>query len=482
MASIKDRSVIAVLWNSIGGALIIVISLVFSIILARLLEPEDFGTLAIIVVVYILSQVVIHCGLGTAIIQKSTVSDEEYSVAFFIMFFLSAVFALFLFFGSGWISRYYENVELENLCKIFSALYFIDAFMHIQRIKLKKRLDFKSLNIIEVTAKLIGGTLAVMLALNGFGLYSLVVQNLSIAAIQTILICYIVKWWPTFNVKLSSISKLFQYGKFILVSDFIYEISQRFDALIIGKYYGEGLLGLYDKGKSTSEMGQRLPANLMMKPLFTSLSEKQNDKPALERMMDRIYLSISFIFIPFLLFLVFNATQLIRFVYGDKWIGAAPYFSLFCVMGVFYLIRIPSNYLLLAIGKVNITFRIELFVNVLKIGTILILAVINIIWMIYFLIAIRIVEGIIYFYYIKKHLLFNITIYLKTILLHLILSLILLFGIYFSIQYLNIESDFIYILVSATTFSTLYLLIHFLSRSDGFLFHWDLAKQYILKT
>lgn len=431
-------------------------------------------------VLYILSQVIVRFGLETAIIQKSTVSDEEYSVAFFIMFFFSSVFALVLFLSATWIGRYYVNSDLEYLCKIFSSLYFIDAVMHIQRIKLKKQLDFKRLNIIEVSAKIIGGTLAVILALNGFGIKSLVVQNLSIAAIQTVLICYHVNWWPSFNFKLNSISKLFHYGKYILVSDFIYEISQRFDSLIIGKYFNVGLLGLYDKGKSLSEMGQRLPANLMMKPLFTSLSEKQNDKPSLERMMDKIYISISFIFIPFLLFLVFNATQLIRFVYGEKWIGAAPYFSLFCIMGVFYLIRIPSNYLLLAIGKVKITFRIELFVNVLKIISILILAAVNIIWMIYFLIAIRILEGIIYFYYMENHLDFGVRAYVKTISFHLFMSFLLLIGIYYLVQYLNIQSDLLHIILSASTFSGIYLLIHFLIKSDGYNFHWGLTKQYII--
>ena len=471
----------AVLWNSAGGALIIVISLFFSIVLARLLEPSDFGTMAIIMVLYILSQVIVRFGLETAIIQKTEVSDEEYSMAFFIMFFFSTLFALLLFFSSGWLGRYYENTDLDYLCKIFSSLYFIDAIMHIQRIKLKKQLDFKRINIIEVSAKIIGGTLAVIMALQGMGIMSLVAQNLSIAAIQTILICYHVKWWPSIHFKLSSISKLFHYGKYILVSDFVYEISQRFDSLIIGKYFNLGLLGLYDKGKSLSEMGQRLPANLMMKPLFTSMSERQDDKPGLERMMNKIYISLSFIFIPLLLFLVFNATQLIRFVYGEKWIGAAPYFSLFCIMGVFYLIRIPTNYLLLAMGKVKITFRIEMFVNILKITSIILLASVNIIWMIYFLIAIRILEGVIYFYYIDKHLSFDVKSYLQIISLHLVMSLVLLIGIYYTMQNIGILSDLIHIFLSATIFAAIYLFIHYLIKSDGYTFHWDLVKQYIFK-
>lgn len=471
----------AVLWNSAGGALIIVISLFFSIVLARLLEPSDFGTMAIIMVLYILSQVIVRFGLETAIIQKTEVSDEEYSMAFFIMFFFSTLFALLLFFSAGWLGRYYENTDLDYLCKIFSSLYFIDAIMHIQRIKLKKQLDFKRINIIEVSAKIIGGTLAVIMALQGMGIMSLVVQNLSIAAIQTILICYHVKWWPSIHFKLSSISKLFHYGKYILVSDFVYEISQRFDSLIIGKYFNLGLLGLYDKGKSLSEMGQRLPANLMMKPLFTSMSERQDDKPGLERMMNKIYISLSFIFIPLLLFLVFNATQLIRFVYGEKWIGAAPYFSLFCIMGVFYLIRIPTNYLLLAMGKVKITFRIEMFVNILKITSIILLASVNIIWMIYFLIAIRILEGVIYFYYIDKHLSFDVKSYLQIISLHLVMSLVLLIGIYYTMKNIGILSDLIHIFLSATIFAAIYLFIHYLIKSDGYTFHWDLVKQYIFK-
>lgn len=459
----------------------ILISLIFSVILARLLDPADFGVIAIIMVLYILSQEIIRFGLETAIIQKEEVSDEEYSVSFFIMFALSTVFALFLYFGSGWLGEFYQTESLAKIAKIFSGLYFIDAIMHIQRIKLKKRLDFKTLNVFEISAKIIGGIIGVIMAMKGFGLMSLVVQNLIIATIQTVCICYYVNWWPSFNIKLSAITDLFHFGKFVLASDFVYHISQRFDSLIIGKYFDMNLLGLYDKGKSLSEMGQRLPANMMMKPLFTSLSSLQNDTEGLERMMNRIYTSLSFIFIPFLLFLVYNAGPLIRFVYGNKWDDAAPYFSLFCVLGVFYLIRIPTNYLLLAIGKVKITFRIEMFVNILKIIAILILTPINLIWMIYTLIIIRILEAIIYFVYCDKHLVFKTEHYIKIILTHLILSLVLLTIIFYSLRELNIQSDFLYLLLYASSFSGLYLLLNYIFKLEGLQFHWDLAKRYLLK-
>ena len=481
MSNLKDRSVIAVLWNSAGGLLMIGISLIFSIILARLLDPADFGVIAIIMVVYILSQEIIRFGLETAIIQKDEVSDEEYSISFFIMFTLSTVFALLLYVSSDWLADFYKAESLATISKIFCCLYFIDAIMHIQRIKLKKRLDFMRLNIFEIVAKIIGGVMAVVMALNGFGLMSLVAQNLIIAVIQTLCICYYVNWWPSFNIKLSAITDLFHFGKFVLVSDFVYHISQRFDSLIVGKYFDMNLLGLYDKGKNLSEMGQRLPANMMMKPLFTSLSSLQNDTEALERMMNRIYTSLSFIFIPFLLFLVFNGEPLIRFVYGEKWVKAAPYFSLFCVLGVFYLIRIPTNYLLLAIGKVKITFRIEMFVNVLKIITILLLAPINLVWMIYVLILIRILEGIIYFIYCDRHLQFKAKQYLKIILSYLTLSLALLEIIFYTISQMNILNDFMYIMVYAVIFSSLYLLLNYILKLEGLQFHWNLAKRYLIK-
>jgi len=480
LSNLKDRSVIAVLWNSAGGVLMIGVNLIFSIILARLIDPADFGVIAIMMVIYILSQEIVRFGLETAIIQKELVSDEEYSVSFFIMFVLSSVFALLLYFGSEWLGEFYKTDSLTKISKIFSCLYFIDAIMHIQRIKLKKRLNFKILNVFEVSAKIIGGIIAVLMALNGFGLMSLVAQNLIIASIQTVCICYYVNWWPSFNFKWSSIADLFHFGKFVLVSDFVYHISQRFDSLMVGKYFDMNLLGLYDKGKNLSEMGQRIPANMMMKPLFTSLSSLQNDTEGLERMMNRIYTSLSFIFIPFLLFLVFNGTPLIRFVYGEKWVGAAPYFSLFCLMGVFYLFRIPTNYLLLAIGNVKATFRIEMFVNVLKIIAILVLAPINLTTMIYALIIIRIIEGIIYFAYCDRHLFFRTKQYAKIILTYLLMSLVLLVISFYIVDYLAILNDFLYIFLYATAFTSLYLLANYLLKLEGLQFHWNLVKQYLL--
>lgn len=455
----------------------------FSIILARILTPSDFGTVAIVMVLYILTQEIIRFGLDTAIIQKQIVSNEEYSVAFFVIFSLSIVFSVLLFLAAPVIAKFYNNTELINVSKLFSVLYIIDGLMHVQKIKLKKKLDFKRLNFYLIVSKLIAGSSAVYLALSGFGLLSLVYQNLIIAALQMILICYAIKWRPQLTWKLSSISTLVNYSKYIFSSNLIYHISQRLDSLIIAKYFDTTLLGLYDKGKNLSELSQRLPSNFIMKPLFTSLSSLQDNKPELQRMMNRIYTSISFVFIPFLLYLIFNAEALLNFVYGVQWTDSAPYFSLFSVMAIFYLLRVPTNYLLLAKGMSKEVFRIDLVINVTKIIVIITLATINIYWMIVILIVIRAIEAGVYFYFCDKVLYFPFRDYIGIIIPYFSIGLVVITLIHFIMNKLIIiESPFIYVLVSSLLFSSVYLMINYALRMDGLKFHWDLTKQYILKS
>jgi len=434
-------------------------------------------------VLYILSQEIIRFGLDTAIIQKKEVSNEEYSAAFFLIASLSIFFAILLYLSSTFISDFYDNQELVLVARMFSLMYIIDGLMHIQKIKLKKSLDFKRLNFYLIISKIIAGSIAIILALKGVGLLSLVYQNIIIAAIQMILICSSVKWMPSRSYQFKNLDELVNYSKYIFSANFIYHISQRLDSLLIAKYFDATLLGLYDRGKNLSELSQRLPSNFIMKPLFTSLSALQDDKAGLHRLMKRIYTSISFVFIPFLLFLVFNAKQLIEFAYGYQWVDAAQYFSLFSIMAIFYLIRVPANYLLLAMGKSKEVFRIEVSISILKIIAIIILAAINLYWMIAALIILRAIEATIYLYFCDNRLSFSTREYLMIIAPYFSIGLILISVINYFFDYLFIiDNSFIYLALSFTSFGCIYLLTNYLLKMDGLSFHWNLTKTYLLKT
>lgn len=434
-------------------------------------------------VLYILSQEIIRFGLDTAIIQRQEVNDEAYSAAFFIIFGLSLFFAALLYVSASSIAHFYDQVQLTLVAKYFSAMYVLDGLMHIQKIKLKKNLDFKKLNFFLITAKLVAGTVAVMLALRGIGLMSLVYQNIIIAAIQMCMICTAVGWIPKLTFSFRSLSGLIEYSKYIFSSNFIYHISQRLDSLLIAKYFDTTLLGLYDKGKNLSELSQRLPSNFIMKPLFTSMSSLQDSQVEMQRLMRRIYSSISFVFIPFLIFLIYNASPLIEFVYGAQWVDSAPYFSLFSIMAIFYLIRVPTNYLLLAKGKSKEVFRIDVIVNIIKIFVIILLAGINLYWMIISLIVIRAVEATIYFYYCDSRLSYSSKEYLSIISPYFFIGLVVISSVSYGMnKVLHFDSSFIYLLVSFLSCSAIYLLISYALKLDGLTFHWNLTRQYILKS
>jgi len=447
------------------------------------LTPADFGTVAVVMVLYILSQEIIRFGLDTAIIQKQDVDEEAYSAAFFVICGLSVCFALLLYTFSTYIAHFYNQAELIVVAKYFAAMYIIDALMQIQKIKLKKNLDFKKLNFFLIISKIVAGVIAVTLALHGVGLMSLVFQNIIIATIQMVLISATVGWMPKKILSFKSLSGLVGYSKYIFSSNFIYHISQRLDSLLIAKYFDTSLLGLYDKGKNLSELSQRLPSNFIMKPLFTSMASLQDNIPELHRLMRRVYLSISFVFIPFLLFLIYNAKALIEFVYGAQWVAAAPYFGLFSVMAIFYLMRIPTHYLLLAMGKSKEVFRIDVIINFIKITVIVLLAGINLYLMIACLIGIRALEAIIYFYYCDRKLSFSATEYIGIISPYVMISLTVVSAVnYLMSQILIFDSLFIHLLISFSAFSSIYLLISYILNMDGLVFHWNLTKRYIIKS
>lgn len=483
MTSLKEKSFFAVLWNSIGGGVDLILSFIISVILSQLLTPDDFGTVAIVTVIYALSLVFMQFGFEAALIQKKDTEDVHFNSVFTFGVVMGLLFSVSLYLCAPFIANYYEKPILESISKIMSGLFIFEALMMTQKIHMKKFLYFKKLNLILISSKIIAGSIGIYMALAGYGLWSLVTQIL----LSSILNACLVLMTHRINLKLefdkAAIMSLWETNIYVFLSNVSSTFSARLDSLIIGKSLGFHFLGLFDKGKNLSNLAKGIPSRFAMKPLFSTLSDMQDDKARLTNAVKKIFSINAFVFTPFLLFLIWYAQDVINVIYGEQWIEAAPFLKLFMVIAILYILRIPFTYLLLAKGKAKTTFWIDLVINSVSVIIIAILAPINVFWMIKGLIVIKTIDVLIYLYYGCKEIDFTFLEFIKVQGFYYILSLVIMAS--FSI----VNNNFIllsnghlgFVILAGIVLGVSYLSICFLLKPKGLQETSKMVSAFILK-
>lgn len=255
--TLKDKAISGVIWNSTGNFTILGIEFLVGIILARLLSPKEFGLIGTISVVIAISQVFVNSGFSQAIIRKQNCTQKDYSTAFFFNFGVSLLFFLILFFSSKPISIFFKNTELKPLIQVLGFGLIISSLSIIQQAKLTKLIDFKLQSKISIVAALISGLIAILLAYNGHGVWSLVIKTITNTALTTILLWSFNKWKPDFVFSIDSFKELFGFGSKLLLSGLIGTFLQNINYLLIAKYFTPQDLGYFTR----AEMFKNLPSS-----------------------------------------------------------------------------------------------------------------------------------------------------------------------------------------------------------------------------
>lgn len=377
----RNKVVASLIWKLLERGGTQGIQFVIQIVLARLLCPEDYGVLAILLAFIALANVFVQSGLNTALIQKKDSDIEDFSSVFWISLVIAALLYIILFFLAPIIAGFYHNDTLKPVLRVISITLFFGALNSVQNAYVSKNLLFKRLFYSSTGAVLISGIIGVVLAARGFGIWSLVVQHLVNNAVISIILWFTVKWRPIFFFSIKNITPLFSYGWKLLGSALLDTGYRQIYNLVIGRAYSGEQLGFFSRGE---QFPQIIASNIdgsIQSVMLPTLSAVNNDKEEVKKLARKSISISSFILMPFMFGMAAVADNMVLLLLTDKWLPCVPFIQLSCIAFAFYPIHTANLTAINALGRSDIFLKLEVIKKIMGVIILLITLPFGMIWM-----------------------------------------------------------------------------------------------------
>lgn len=356
-STLKERTIFGIVWSGIQKTGTILLNFISSIVLARLLTPHDYGVIGMLTIFLALSNTFIDGGFGSALIQKKQPSDIDYSTIFYWNLFISIIVYIVLWIGAPIIARFYALPMLTEVLRVQSLVLVINALRIVQVNQLRKKLKFKKIAFVDLFSSFIALILTIYLAWRGLGVWALVAQQLLVSIITTLLYWLLSKWRPLFVFSKQSFKELFSFGSFILLSNLLNTFCNNIQGLLIGKVYNSSTLGLFTKAKRTEELSSTFISHILDQVSYPVLSESQNDKEKMIKILKNFITTSAYITFPLMLFLILFAKPIFIVLYSNRWLNSVPYFQVLCISGIAICLQTINYYAVAAIGKSKELFK-----------------------------------------------------------------------------------------------------------------------------
>lgn len=352
--SLKNQTISAMLWSTIGKFGTMGIQFITNMVLARLLMPEDFGTIGMLNIFIVISETFIIGGFGQALIQKKSPTHVDYTTVFYWNLVASIVMYVLLYFFSPTISRFYQMPQLVSIVRVYGLVLIISAFSIVQNNQLQKKLKFKTLSTRGIVAATFGTAVSVIMALRGYGVWSLVASQLVNAVVSVFLLWRLSSWRPTWEFSRKSFKELFSFGSLMAISSLVDQFYKEIQGLIIGKWYSAADLGYYSQAKKLENIPTSSLSQIVSQVTFPVFSKLQDDKDKLKAGVRKCTTAVTYLNFPLNILLIVIAAPLIRLLYGPNWDSSIVYFQLLNIVGLFYTISTMNNSIIKALGKSKI--------------------------------------------------------------------------------------------------------------------------------
>ena len=350
------------------------VSLIVSIILARILAPEDYGILAIVNVFVAIGDALVAGGFGIALVQKKNSDDTDFNSICWVSVFVSVLLYAVLFICAPLISDFYANNDLTLITRVLGIRLVFSAVNSIQQAYIQKKLLFMKSCIIGTFGAIVSGVIGIVLALTGAGVWALVAQNMMSVIISTAMLCFFIEWKPRLQCSMSSIKEMWGYGSRVFLATTVDTLKDNIRTLVVGKVFSSADLAYYNQGKRFPQLLVNDIVNSVGKVLLPVFSEQQDD---LNKNTDFMRLSIrvsSFILLPLIFGMVGIADNFILLFLTEKWMPCVPYLRILSLVYVTRSVNTILKNALLAIGKSEVNLFHEVVTSVLTVALIILAA------------------------------------------------------------------------------------------------------------
>lgn len=348
---LKQKAVSGMIWTALQRYSTIFIQFISGIILARLLTPYDYGCIGMLTIFMVVAESFIDGGFGSALIQKKRPTQEDYSTIFFWNIGMAVLLYVVLYLSAPLIARFYNIPLLSDVLRVQGVILFIYAFNIVQRNQLQKKLNFKVLSIVTVTTSVISLFITIVMAYYGFGVWSLVAQNILTASIPALIFWFYIKWRPKIVFSKQSFKELFSFGFYMFLTHLLTQFSQQIQGLFIGRFYSPAIMGYYSKAYSTERLASTSISQIMSQVTYPLYAEIQDDKKELGNMIRKLTMALSYITFPLMFILLLCAKPIFVFLYSNRWIESVPFFQVLCIAGLALCLQSVNNQSIAAIGK-----------------------------------------------------------------------------------------------------------------------------------
>lgn len=344
------------LGEGIGDQLI---NFIITIILARILSPDDYGLIALSSVFMNLAGKLVMGGINTALIQKKEIDDLDISTGFLMTLSSSFIIFLALFLCSDMIADFYNNKEFASIIRVLAFQVFITAISAIQYSLIVKQMKFKLWCISNMVSGIISGIISIYMAINGFGVWSLVFYQISKNMFTQVILWFTLKWRPNLTFSLERGLALWKFGYKVLLGSMLELLNNSVCEAIIGKKSTKADLGYYSKGKQFPSIFMSVTNNTVNTILLPVLSAEQDNKHRVNHMLMQTITASSFFLFPALIGLLIISPQLVTVLLTKKWMLCVPILQLECLFYLTAIIQQPNAQVFCAIGRSDIYMKFE---------------------------------------------------------------------------------------------------------------------------
>ena len=329
--SLGKKTLKGSIWSIFDVVLRQGIGFVLGIILARLLSPSDYGTISMMMIFITISNVFVDGGFSTGLIRKNDRTERDLSTAFIFNIGVGILTYFVVFIFAPLISAFFDNKELTLLLRVLALVLIVNSLNMVQNAILIYSMKVRQMTIVTTIAQISTGVIAIFLAYKGYGVWTLIIQQISSATLTALLLFIVTKWRPVFVFDKESFKYLWDFGSKLLAANLIGTICNQMYSFVIGKFLGKRELGLYGRSDQFANQSNSIISNIINKALVPSLVKCQNDLNRLRKNYTQCVEILGFLVFPLMFAVSFIGKPLFLILFGTKWQDAIPLFQILCI-------------------------------------------------------------------------------------------------------------------------------------------------------
>lgn len=479
--NLNKKILSGIIWSYGERLLAQFITLIVSIILARILSPKDYGIIAIVTVFITICDALVSGGFGNALVQKKDATDLDFNSICWVSISMAIILYIGLFLSAPVIADFYEMPVLVSIIQIMGIRFIFSAFNSIQQAYVQRHMIFRKFFFATLGGTLFSAVLGIGMAVWGFGIWALVVQYLSSTIVNTIILFLTIEWKPKVELSWKSVKELWNFGYKILISTIVYTIKDNIRSLIIGKEFTSSDLAFYNQGqKFPSLLVTDIVESLGM-VMFPVFSARQDNRLRIKELMRKSIRISSYILTPCIIGLYAISDTFVSVILTDKWLPCVPYMRILCIVYVTRSMSTIFQKCVLAIGKSNVNLLHEIVTSILTIILLLLAALkFENIYLIAWSYVIVMFFGIcIYGYFIHQYFKYKFIEFLFDYLPIFIMSTLMGLVVY-AIGFIELHSILKFVLQIIVGFF-IYFAFSVLLKNEGFLYIKKILEKYFFR-